>query len=95
MPLQQKLSIIMPVYNEAKTIGVLVSTKPGQNRFSAAQKLKNSLIGKKETFIFVANEIKPDYFIGYNVDVWVNSACLRIAEDDFDKPVVDISDIEI
>jgi 2-(3-amino-3-carboxypropyl)histidine synthase len=80
-------------YKEAKTIGVLVSTKPGQNRFEAALKLKNDLKGKKETFIFVANEIKPDYFVGYNVNAWVNSACLRIAEDDFDKPVVDISEI--
>jgi len=80
-------------FKEAKKIGILVSTKPGQNRVKEALKLKEKLKGEKETFIFVANEIKPDYFVGYDVDAWVNTACLRIAEDIFDKPVVDISEI--
>ncbi len=81
-------------FKEAKTVGVLVSTKPGQNRMDMALALKKKLAGAKETFIFAANEIKPDYFIGYDVDAWVNTACPRISEDAFDKPVVDISDVE-
>lgn len=80
-------------FKEARSVGVLVSTKPGQNRMKQALALKKKLLGKKETFIFAANEIKPDYLIGYNVDAWVNTACPRIAEDAFDKPVVDISEI--
>jgi 2-(3-amino-3-carboxypropyl)histidine synthase len=82
-------------FKEAKTIGVLVSTKPGQNRMAQALELKKKLAGSKETFIFAANEIKPDCFIGYNVDAWVNTACPRIGEDAFDRPVVDISDVGI
>jgi 2-(3-amino-3-carboxypropyl)histidine synthase len=81
-------------FKEAKTVGILVSTKPGQSRMDRALALKKKLTGAKETFIFAANEIKSDYFIGYDVDAWVNTACPRIGEDAFDKPVVDISDVE-
>jgi len=81
-------------FREAKTVGLIVSTKPGQNRMKQALELKKRLKGAKETFIFAANEIKPDYFIGYDVDAWVNTACPRIAEDKFDKPVLDISEVE-
>jgi 2-(3-amino-3-carboxypropyl)histidine synthase len=81
-------------FKEADTVGVLVSTKPGQNRMKQALSLKRKLAGKKETFIFAANEIKPDYLLGYDVDAWVNTACSRISEDKFDKPIVDISEVE-
>ncbi len=81
-------------FDEAKVVGILVSTKPGQNRMKKALELKKKLAGKKETFIFAANEIKPDYLIGYNVDAWVNTACPRITEDAFEKPMVDISEIK-
>jgi 2-(3-amino-3-carboxypropyl)histidine synthase len=81
-------------FKEAKTVGILVSTKPGQERMKQALGLKAKLAGSKETFIFAANEIKPDCFVGYNVDAWVNTACPRIGEDAFDRPVVDISDVE-
>jgi len=81
-------------FKEAKTVGILVSTKPGQNRMMQALSLKKKLAGRKETFILAANEIKPDYLLGYDVDAWVNTACPRISEDKFDKPIVDISEIE-
>ena len=81
-------------FKEAKTVGIFVSTKPGQERMKQALGLKAKLAGSKETFIFAANEIKPDCFVGYNVDAWVNTACPRIGEDAFDRPVVDISDVE-
>lgn len=81
-------------FKEARTVGVLVSTKPGQNRMEQAMGLREKLRGEKETFIFAANEIKPDYLTGYDVDAWVNTACPRMAEDRFEKPVVDISEID-
>jgi 2-(3-amino-3-carboxypropyl)histidine synthase len=81
-------------FKDARTVGLLVSTKPGQERMKQALELKKRSGGEKQTFIFVANEIKPDYFTGFDVDAWVNTACPRIAEDRFDRPVVDISDIQ-
>ena len=80
-------------FKEAKTVGVIVSTKPGQNRIGKALELRERLRGKKQTFIFAANEIKPDCFEGYDVDAWVNTACPRITEDRFGRPMVDISEI--
>lgn len=81
-------------FKEARVIGILVSTKPGQSRMKKALELKKRLEkGGKEAFIFAANELKPDYLIGYKIDAWVNTACPRITEDRFDKPVVDISEI--
>ena len=81
-------------FKEAKTVGIIVSTKPGQMRMEVARELKKKLEGEKQTFIFTANEIKPDCFMGYDVDVWVNTACPRIAEDCFERPMVDVSEIK-
>lgn len=80
-------------FKEAKTVGILVSTKPGQERFEEALKLKERF-KEKEAFVFVANELNPGYFTGYGVDAWVNTACPRIAEDLFGKPVADVSEIK-
>lgn len=79
---------------EAKFVGVLVSTKPGQNRMGKALELKKVFEKQgKEVFIFAANEIKPDYFTGYGIDAWVNTGCPRIAEDRFERPVIDMSEL--
>lgn len=83
----------MHYFNLAKRVGILVSTKPGQSRMKQALKLREKLKGVKETFIFAANEIKPEYLEGYDVDAWVSTGCPRIAEDRFSRPVVDISEV--
>ncbi len=83
----------MHYFNLAKRVGILVSTKPGQSRMKQALNLREKLKGVKETFIFAANEIKPEYLEGYDVDAWVSTGCPRIAEDRFNRPVVDISEV--
>ncbi len=90
---EKKKAARIDKFNQAKRVGILVSTKPGQNKMKQALKLKDSL--DKECFIVAANELHPDYLLGYDVDVWVNTACPRLAEDKFDKPVVDINEIPI
>ncbi len=80
-------------FKRAGRVGIIVSTKPGQSRMGRALKLKEELEPEKQTFIFIANEIKPDSFAGYDVDAWVSTACPRIAEDSFEAPMVDISEI--
>ncbi|MBN2517492.1 MAG: diphthamide synthesis protein [Candidatus Altiarchaeota archaeon] len=81
-------------FKDARKIGIIVSTKPGQQKLKHAVELRDRLKGEgKETFIFVANEIKPENLVGFEVDVWVSTACPRIVDDHFEKPIVDISDI--
>ena len=64
-------------------IGILVTTKSGQNRSKKAEELREKLekAGKK-TFVFMANEINFNSLENFNfIDVWINTACPRIVED--------------
>lgn len=80
--------------DDARTVGIIVATKPGQEKMAEALELKKKLAkdGKK-TFIFAANEIKPQNFDGFKVDAWVSTACPRIAEDRFEKAVINSYDL--
>ncbi|MBW2993776.1 diphthamide synthesis protein [Candidatus Woesearchaeota archaeon] len=75
----------------AKKIGILVSTKPGQNNLKQALALKKKL-KDKETYIFIANEIDSGQFENFPfIECWVNTACPRIADNI--KGMVNIEDI--
>jgi 2-(3-amino-3-carboxypropyl)histidine synthase len=81
----------------ADNIGVLVSTKPGQNSYKKALEIKKKLEEKgKKCFIFVfdtldANEMNNFPFIEF----WVNTACPRIADDEDKKNVIDRSELDL
>jgi len=80
----------------ASVFGLLVSTKSGQENLALALKLKKKLEGSgKKAFLFSGTEIHPDRLVGYAVDAWVNTACPRIAEDFFDKPVLNPEELEV
>lgn len=76
----------------ADNIGILVSTKLGQNSRKKALEIKKKLENKgKKCFIFVfdilnGNEMENFPFI----DFWVNTACPRIADDEDKKNVIDM-----
>ena len=80
----------------ADNIGILVSTKPGQNSYKKALEIKEKLEEEgKKCFIFVfdtldANEMKNFPF----VDFWVNTACPRIADDKDKNNVIDVGELE-
>lgn len=80
-------------YHSSKNIGILVSTKPGQNRMKQALELKK----KKNAFIFICDTLDFSELENFPfIDVWVNTMCPRIAFDDSDKfnrPVVNIDDV--
>ena len=64
-------------------IGILVTTKSGQNRSKKAEELREKLekAGKK-AYLFLANEIDFNSLENFNfIDVWINTACPRIVED--------------
>ena len=80
---------------DAKIIGVLVSTKSGQNHESLAHEIIKKLESSgREAYLFVANDLSPSQLNDFPVDAWINTACPRIAEDEFDKPIVNWNEVE-
>ncbi|MBR9699278.1 2-(3-amino-3-carboxypropyl)histidine synthase [Candidatus Woesearchaeota archaeon] len=81
-------------YVASKKIGILVSTKTGQ------QYLKNALLLKekadKEYFVFVGDTFDFSEMENYPfIECWVNTACPRIGFDDIahmPKPLININD---
>jgi 2-(3-amino-3-carboxypropyl)histidine synthase len=85
-------------YLHAEKIGILVSTKKGQNRLKDAQKLKNKLTKqKKAAYIFLFNTLDFTQLNNFpDIDCWVNTSCPRMAIEDADKfikPVINIDDL--
>lgn len=67
----------------ANTVGILITTKPGQNQSKRAEELRSKLEQSgKEVFVFIAEEINFNQLENFNfIDVWINTACSRIVED--------------
>lgn len=83
---------------ECRSFGILVSSKPGQNRLKLAKKIKAQLEKQgKIANILVSDYISENYLLGIDVDCYVNTACPRIAYDDFNsfkKPILSATEIE-
>jgi 2-(3-amino-3-carboxypropyl)histidine synthase len=79
---------------DAKTFGIILSTKLGQFNLKLAEWVKKELIKRGKTAeILVANEIEPvslNNFMAF--ECYVTTACPRLAEDreEFTKPVLDM-----
>ena len=67
----------------AETIGLLVSSKHGQHQ-KAAEKIKDKIEQKnKKAYIFESNDINTAEFENFpQVQMWVNTACFGLAQDD-------------
>ncbi len=83
-------------YMYAKNIGVLVSTKTGQQYLNTALKLKESSKSGKNFFIFVGDTLDMRELENFPfVEAWVNTACPRIGYDDIvnlRQPMININD---
>ena len=67
---------------KADKIGILVSTKPGQENLKKAEMLKKKLNKKgKEVYVFVCDDIDVNQFENFNIQSWVNTACPGLAKD--------------
>jgi 2-(3-amino-3-carboxypropyl)histidine synthase len=88
--IQRKRRAQLSKFYSSKEIGVIISTKPGQNKLKQAEELKKRFPEKNFYFILFDNvdytQLENFNFIG----CWVNSACPRIEED---VKVLNISDI--
>jgi 2-(3-amino-3-carboxypropyl)histidine synthase len=83
----------------AKTFGILVSSKHGQFRLRFARHIQEKLekLGKK-VYLFASDYVKEEYILGMKIDCYVNTACPRIAYDDFanfKKPIITPQEVSL
>ena len=96
--LRQRYGLIA-LAQTAQRFGILVSLKEGQHRMELALQLKKTIeqAGKK-AYIFAADLVLPEYFIGMNIDCFVCTACPRIAMEDakkWKKPLINGIELEM
>ncbi|MHC1575932.1 MAG: diphthamide biosynthesis enzyme Dph2 [Methanosarcinaceae archaeon] len=84
---------------DASLVGIVVSTKTGQNRMQLALSLKEMAKRHgKEAHILSMDLITPEQLLQFKVDVYVNTACPRIAIDEtgrFPAPMLTPPEFEI
>lgn len=85
----------------SKNIGIIVTTKRGQNNSKRAELLKEKILKKwpdKKIFMLLCSELNFSELENFNfVDVYVNTTCSRIGHDDTirsPKPIINIDDVE-
>ena len=76
----------------AKTIGLLVSTKHGQQQ-KAIHEIKEKIKQlDKKVYIFESNNINTTEFENFSqIQIWVNTACFGLARDDI--RIINLTDI--
>lgn len=70
-------------------IGIIVSTKPGQENLKKAISFKKDNKQKK-SYLFICNNIDLREFENFGINTWVNTACPRL---DFDSSVINLKDL--
>lgn len=84
---------------DAKSFGIVMSSKKGQLRFDLALKLKKLIKDHGyDAQILNMDYVSPDLLLPYNLDAYVMTACPRIAIDDsamYKKPVLTPDELEI
>ena len=70
----------------AERVGILVSTKAGQEMLDNALILKEKIEGMgKKAFIFISDMINPSEFENFKMQCWINTACPGLS---FDFPAM-------
>jgi 2-(3-amino-3-carboxypropyl)histidine synthase len=87
--LEKKRRAKISKYLMEDKIGILVSTKPGQEHLKAALKFKETC--GKEAYVFLADEIDINRLEDFNdIKLWVNTCCPRLEG----KNIVSFRDIQ-
>ncbi|MFH1972705.1 MAG: diphthamide synthesis protein [archaeon] len=75
-------------YLNAKKVGVIVSTKPGQNK-------KFDIKTDKEIYYFMCDNVTNQIENFPDIDIWINTACPRLAyENEFNVSMINIDDLK-
>ena len=81
-PVMRRYKGTLAKFHNAGNIGVLISLKPGQEFYKKSLELEKKYPNKR-FYYFVDNEVSFGQLENFNfIDVWVNTACPRIALDD-------------
>lgn len=87
----RKKTALMKFLNADK-IGILVSTKPGQENLKKAIELEKKLKKKgKKVYVFICDSVDVNQFENFDVQSWVNTACSGLANDN--PQVIDINEL--
>ncbi|MFA5357317.1 MAG: diphthamide biosynthesis enzyme Dph2 [archaeon] len=94
--IRQRIMLIEKA-KEGKEFGILVSTKEGQNRATLAKKIKELLeLAGKKAKIYSMDNISKESLLGAKAEVLINTACPRLAFDDFSsfkQPILNSNEI--
>lgn len=82
---------------DAKSFAILVSTKEGQAELLRKAKQIKDYLQKngRGACILVMDEINDEKLLGLQVDAYINTACPRITDGDFSKPMINALDVEM
>jgi len=88
---KKKLAAYMRFLNSEK-VGIIVSTKPGQERLKRAIEISSKLKNKK-SYLFISNELFRGEFENFSdITSWINTACPRL---DFDSSIINMVDLNL
>jgi 2-(3-amino-3-carboxypropyl)histidine synthase len=93
--LMRRRFAVMEKARGAKTAGIIVSTKSGQQRMELARRLASH---SPHAVIVTMREVNPDELLNLGFACYVNTACPRLAYDDqvrFPVPVLSPEEFEI
>jgi 2-(3-amino-3-carboxypropyl)histidine synthase len=93
--LKRRRFAVMEKVRGAKSIGIIVSMKSGQQRMALAERLAAL---SPHAVIVTMQEVSPDELLNLGFDAFVNTACPRLAYDDqvrFPVPVLSPQEFEI
>ncbi len=77
----------------SEKVGILISTKPGQENLKKALSLKSNNLNGKKFYLFLGNELPSSDFENFaGITSWINTACPRL---DFDSSVMNMSELEL
>lgn len=88
--IQKRKKVSYLKFLNSNKIGILISTKPGQNKLKKSLDLKKQL--NKKSYLFLSNNINTKEFENFNIDSWVNTACPRLDMDN--SAIINIGDIK-
>ena len=91
---QQKKAKIVG-FLSSKRIGIIISTKPGQEKLKLAERLAERIRRKykdKKTYLFISNNIDVNGLENFEIDFWINTACPRLQEDS--SKVISVDEIQ-
>jgi len=86
--LKKKEKARLSKFYSSENIGMLISTKPGQNKLKQALQEKKNLKKKfkdKNFYIFMFETINLNELVNFPIDIWINFACPGLY---FDSPKI-------